>query len=234
MATKKPNKPVEIHLGEDFSIDDYIIDSSTGRGGRGKGFPTTFWPVNFQLSDIGRPMDLEFLPMRYDPLLAAIERRTEERADAAAQVVVQGSLAYFSAKDFPLSIERHIPVDIYSKGDGAEAAFEALKIVVNVAGLNLIRHPVTVKGSTHIRATIETPPATPEEARELEASFVAVFENTDELKAAGNKNRTQGLDIEAWTKAAELADRIADANHKRKLDDDQNRREEALARGARR
>ena len=99
-----------------------------------------------------------------DPVLAAIERITAERAKASAQIVVQGTMAYAHTKDFSYAVERCIPVDFYSEAEDAQISevVESFNNLFQALGFAVITHPDIAHSSVHRRSVVQTRPMTAE------------------------------------------------------------------------
>ncbi len=137
--------------------------------------PAAFLGVNIPRSTKSR-LGYEFYrKMLAEREPAALSRTLDEISTEwsvnAAQLVLQGSMAYASAEQFPQRVKRFIPVDLYSPEwsptDTASVSL-ALQDFVESLGFKYVSHPSVLRSSTHARGAIETRPMTVDELRQTE------------------------------------------------------------------
>jgi hypothetical protein len=137
--------------------------------------------------------------LEQDPLFSAIEGIATERANAAAQIVVQGTLAYAHVEEFPYAVERYIPIDIYSEGQEPSDVGEVVVSLNNLfrqLGFNVVTHPNIAISSTHSRAVIQTRRMTPEELQKLEGLYSKALEHLDTKKDHNSADQGTSDDLE--------------------------------------
>ena len=128
---------------------------------------------------------------RHDPLFSAIASRTLERDRASSRTVVQGSLAYASADEFPSMVERFIPVDIYSEDGDPESAVTVARAIIKLTRalrFGFVLHPGIARSSTHLRGAIQTAPMTAEQLKETEENLAVVLLGLDSANASDTED----------------------------------------------
>lgn len=151
-----------------------------------------------------------------DPFFDAVGSIMEERSAAISDAVVQGSLAYLHADDFPVRIKRFIPVDLFTEDSSSGIEIDEvtgyLKILCRVLGLRLITHPDTAHSSLQRRAAIETRPMSAAELKELEGNLSTLFQHLDGKTEVSAESDSETGSLELQKTIAEIIKLQAEAD----------------------